>query len=70
MEGYYTSFSNDIQVSIGRWKWVRLDGATLSGVELSQVVLHEPAVLHALVEEHSEYDAPLALAAVGEGHLK
>jgi len=59
-------FSSDIQVATGRWKWVRLDPASLSGVELSQIILREPAVLRTLVENHSQYDAPLTLAAVGE----
>jgi len=45
MEGYYTSLSSDIQVDARRWKWVRLDPMSLSGVELSQVVLKEPDVI-------------------------
>jgi hypothetical protein len=66
MQGYYTGFSNDIQVVTKRWKWVRLDPLSLSGIDLSEVRLREPAVLHALVEKHSQYDAPLTLNAVGE----
>lgn len=66
MEGYYTGFSSDIQVATGHWKWVRLDPVSLTGVELSQVMLREPAVLRTLVENHSQYDAPLTLAAIGE----
>lgn len=67
MEGYYTGLSSDIQVDAFRWKWVRLDPMSLSGVELSEVALKEPDVIYALLE-HSAYDAPLALAAVVEGN--
>lgn len=68
MEGYYTSLSSDIEVDAWRWKWVRLDPAPLSGVELSQVVLKEPDAIHALVEERARYSGPLALTAVVEGN--
>lgn len=67
MEGYYTGFVSDIQVATGYWKWVRLEPGSLSGVDLSEVVIREPAALYALVENHSQYDAPLALATVEEG---
>jgi hypothetical protein len=67
MEGYYTSYSNDVHASSGRWRWVRLDPASLGGVELSRVVLREPGMLHELVENHSKKAAPLALTAVAEG---
>lgn len=68
MEGYYTGFGSDIQVSTGRWKWVRLDSASLSDVDLSEIGLRDPATLHRLVENHSQYDASLTLADVGEGY--
>ncbi|MCA1604870.1 MAG: hypothetical protein LC775_05210, partial [Acidobacteria bacterium] len=67
MEGYYTCFLGDIQVATERWKWVRLDLDPLSDVELSQVVLQEPRLIHALVERHSQHDIPLALTEVTEG---
>ncbi len=66
MQGYYTGFSTDIEVDAMRWKWVRLDPASLSGVELAQVVLKEPDVIYALLE-HSAHEAPLTLGAVVEG---
>lgn len=66
MEGYYTGFSNDIRVDAMRWKWVRLDPVSLSGVELPQVVLKEPDLIYALLD-HSAHDAPLPLGAVVEG---
>jgi hypothetical protein len=65
MEGYYTAFSSDIRVDVMRWKWVRLDPLSLSGVELPQVALKEPDAIYTLLEQ-SAFDAPLALAAVAE----
>lgn len=66
MEGYYTCFLNDVQVASARWKWVRIDPASLSGAELSQLVLREPRSVCTLVEDHSEHDTPLTLTAVTE----
>lgn len=61
MEGYYTGFGSDISVSCGRWKWVRLEAGITP-----DVVLREPAELHALAAGRSPYDAPLTLADVRE----
>jgi len=66
MEGYYTGYANDIEVAMGRWKWVRLDPTSLSSFDLSEVVLRDPHVLHELVKDHTQYDAPLSLDAVAE----
>lgn len=67
MQGYYTGLSSDIQVDAFRWRWVRLDPASLSGVELSDVVLKEPEVIYALLENFA-YDASLTLTDVAEGN--
>lgn len=67
MEGYYTGFASDIQVSTGYWKWIRLEPASLHGVDLSLVTLREPDALYGLVERHTQYDAPLTLTDIGEG---
>ena len=67
MDGYYTGFSNDIQVDAMRWKWVRLDPTSLSGVDPQEVKLNDPDVIHALLE-NSANDAPLDLAAIVEGN--
>ncbi|NUS72131.1 MAG: hypothetical protein HOQ05_01865 [Corynebacteriales bacterium] len=48
------------------WKWIRLGTGQLSDIEISAVKLKEPPVLRELIENHSQYDAPLALAAVRE----
>jgi hypothetical protein len=50
MDGYYTGFSSDIQVDAMRWKWVRLDPESLSGVDLQEVTLNDPDMIHALLE--------------------
>lgn len=67
MDGYYTGFSSDIQVDAMRWKWVRLDPTSLSGVDLQEVTLNDPDMIHALLE-NSPNDAPLDLAAIVEGN--
>jgi hypothetical protein len=48
-----------------RWKWVRLDSASLSGVDLQEVALNDPDVIHALLV-NSANDVPLDLAAIVE----
>jgi hypothetical protein len=64
MEGYYTAFSSDVRVDVMRWRWVRLDPASLSGIELARVALKEPDRIHALLE--TTHEAPLPLSAVAE----
>ena len=65
MDGYYTGFGSDIEVSIARWKWVRLE-ISFEVSDLHGIVLREPFTLYDLVMNRSQYDAPLALADVGE----
>ena len=67
MDGYYTGFSSDIQVDAMRWKWVRLEPASLSGVDLQEVTLNDPEMIHALLE-NSANDVLLDLAAIVEGN--
>jgi hypothetical protein len=66
MDGYYSGYGSDMEVSVGRWKWVRLQPASLAGVDLDRVTLREPHALHKLVEDHSQYDATLPIDAVVE----
>ena len=66
MEGYYTGFSTDIRVDAGRWKWIRVDPVSASGVDLAQVTLKDPKVVYQLLE-HSTNDAPLPLTAIAGG---
>jgi DNA-binding transcriptional regulator YhcF (GntR family) len=66
MEGYYTGFTSDIEVDVGRWKWVRLDPLTVSGVELAEIVLKEPEAVYGVLER-SNQGIPLPLAAIADG---
>lgn len=66
MDGYYTGFSSDIEVSIGPWKWVRIDADSLAGIDLSAVRLRDPASLGEDIESHSQYAAPLTLPEIAE----
>jgi transcriptional regulator with XRE-family HTH domain len=61
MEGFYTGFANDIEVSMARWKWVRL-----AEDELPEMTLKEPAVIYQLVMQHSPLDQPLRVPDIGE----
>ena len=54
------------KVTTGFWKWVRVEQASLEGTDLSAMTLRDPAELYALAEDHTQYDAPLALTALGE----
>jgi transcriptional regulator with XRE-family HTH domain len=65
MEGYYTGFASDIEVSFGRWKWVRLD-PSLPGEALAAAVLREPSAVYEFVMSRSQDDAPAMLAEIGE----
>jgi hypothetical protein len=67
MEGYYTAFASDIKVDVGRWKWVRLDPLTLSGLDRAEVVLKEPEAVYAVLER-SGHDIPLPLTAIADTH--
>ena len=60
MDGFYTGVGSDVEVSAGRWKWVRLEpDAGLAGI-----TLREPAALHNLVMTYTQIDVPLTLADV------
>ena len=61
MEGYYTGFGSDIEVSEGRWKWARLEAGAAP-----EVTLREPSILHGLVAERCQDDLPLAVTDIGE----
>jgi hypothetical protein len=66
MEGHHSGYASDVEVSIGPWKWVRPDPASPPDGGLAGVTLREPRDLHELIEKHSQYDAPMPLAAVVE----
>ena len=65
--GHYTGYASDIEVSRGRWTWVRLEPASLTGVDLGQACLRDPQELAELLDAHSQpYSPPLPLAAIVE----
>lgn len=68
MEGYYTGLTgdSDIRIITGLWRWIRIEPGSLEGADLTAMTLRDPAELYALVEKHSQYDAPLTLTALGE----
>lgn len=66
LDGYYTGVGSDIEVSVARWKWVRLGTGPVDGADLQGIVLREPAALYDLVVNRSQFDAPLTLADVRE----
>jgi hypothetical protein len=50
LAGHYTGYASDIEVSRGRWTWVRLDPASLAGVDLGRVTLRDPQDLAELLD--------------------
>jgi len=66
LDGHYTGYSSDIEVSCGRWVRVRLEVASLEGVDLGRVTLRDPRDLAERLDAYSQYDPPLPLAAVME----
>jgi hypothetical protein len=63
MEGIYGGVGSDVEVSDGRWKWVRLDAGP---AEVTGIVLRDPVELYELVMSRDRNDAPLMLADIGE----
>ena len=60
-------YASDIEVSRGRWTWVRLEPASLAGVDLGRARLRDPLDLAELLDAHSQpYSPPLPLAAIVE----
>jgi hypothetical protein len=61
MEGHYGGYESDISVSVGHWKWVRLQPG-----DLSALALREPSALYELVMSRTQDDPPLTAADIGE----
>lgn len=68
MNGYYTSFSNDLEVSTGAWKWARLDQA-IGNAKIRGSRLRSPNEIYELLDKHSELGRTLALRDVVEDSL-
>jgi len=67
MQGYYSSFNSDIMVGTGEWTWVRLDPASLTGVDFAKVKLRAPVDIRTTLIGHAYSAGTLALNAVLEG---
>jgi hypothetical protein len=60
-------YASDLEVSRGRWTWVRLEPASLAGVDLGRTCLRDPLDLAELLDARSRpYSPPLPLAAIVE----
>jgi hypothetical protein len=67
LAGHYTGNASDVEVSCGRWTWVRVDPASLDGVDLGRARLRDPQALAELLDAHGQpYSPPLPLAAIVE----
>lgn len=62
MEGTFTGVASDVEVSAGRWRWVRLATDEVAG----RTVLRDPRQIFDLVMNRSPYDALLALDDIRE----
>jgi hypothetical protein len=67
IEGYYTGFENDVTIMTSRWRWIRLDPASLHEVNLGQVVLKDPRLAYNLLDKYTHTDSPIKLTEIVEG---
>lgn len=65
MDGWYTGLASDVEISLNRWRWVRLDSGELPADALARLVLHDPAAVYESVMSH-QFDAPMALDDIGK----
>ena len=63
MDGPYSGVKSDVEVSVSRWRWVRLDPGPVPSPGFT---LRDPHELYDLVMAHSQYGEPLTLADVRE----
>lgn len=66
LDGYYTGFLSDAAILAERWRWVRVDPDTTTGIDLSTVTVREPRELFDALSAHSPFQGPIPLAAVTE----
>ncbi|MFE6091753.1 toll/interleukin-1 receptor domain-containing protein [Streptomyces massasporeus] len=67
MEGYYTSFHDDVTVRMGNWKWVRLDPKSFDIDDFPNVKLKDPHSIQSLMESHHPTDRPIDFHSIVEG---
>lgn len=66
MEGRYTSFTSDLVVGAGGWKWVHLEPESLRAVEWGGIRLRDPREVHATLDRHGNSRLSLPLTDVVE----
>ena len=69
MEGFFTNFVDDVHVSTGFWKWVRIEPGVTGRRRRGGDDSAGSAELHALLEAHSQYGAPLCWPTLERGTL-
>lgn len=67
MAGYYSSLADDVSVECGPWRWVRIDPASVAGVDLMNFNLRHPREIHQIVADHADHAGPLLLEQLKEG---
>jgi len=66
MEGYYTGFDNDVTVTSGSWRWVRIDPKIIL-TDVSAVKLAEPRQIFDLLGKRMSAGGVLQLSEIVEG---
>jgi hypothetical protein len=62
MDGCYSGVASDIEVSWGRWRWVRLE----DGDDMAGLALADPSALYELVMSRTQDDPPLTIDEIRE----
>lgn len=62
MDGYYTAVFTDTHVVADRWRFVRVEPQSVTGIDLRTITLGEPRRVYDIITAHDAYDSPIALA--------
>lgn len=62
MDGYYTAVFTDAQVVADRWRFVRVEPQSATGIDLHTITPGEPRRIYDIITAHDAYDSPIALA--------
>lgn len=66
MRGHYTSLANDLEVGVGDWHWVRIEQASIEGLDMRTIRLRTPREIYDLLRQHDRRSGALSLTAVTE----
>lgn len=64
MQGHYSALDDDVRVSAGSWKWVRLDPQSIGQIELNSRVMGELQTVWDIVQKHHKDDGMLDVDSV------